>query len=61
MQDNHGEDSKCVDNNDMVNYLSEAMDCMGSKREVRRKSEHLIQNEEGDRKTSKVGAARGNG
>jgi hypothetical protein len=45
----------------MVDYLSEAMDCMGSKREVRRKSEHLIQNEEGDRKTSKVGAARGNG
>jgi hypothetical protein len=32
--------------------VSEAMDCMGSKREMRRKREHLIQNEEGDRKAS---------
>lgn len=41
--------------------VSEAMDCMGSKREMRRKREHLIQNEEGDRKAIQVGAARQNG
>jgi hypothetical protein len=40
--------------------VSEAMDCMGSKREMG-KREHLIQNEKGDRKASQVGAARQNG
>jgi hypothetical protein len=41
--------------------VSEAMDYMGSKREMRRKREHLIQNEEGDRKAIQMGAARQNG
>jgi len=38
--------------------VSGALGCIGSKREMRRKRKHFIQNQDGDRKASKVGAAR---